>query len=149
MNIFHDLPIFAELLEPSLKMMKELPSKMDPDNPVDPKNDYFAIVPAGGDLVLPIFEEVTLPVEDHKLLLRHDPDLRGRRVYIRLRVKQQELSPALETDLSDRWTRFGAPWTGSMLTNVVTIDVPKVPPQSPPCVDHQVGTPARNLDIGK
>jgi hypothetical protein len=147
MNIFHELPIFTEI-EPTVKMMKELPGKVNPDNPTDPRNDYFEIIPAQGEIVLPDAEDIVLPV-NHKLLLRHDPDLRGHKVYIRLQLNHQKLAPTLETDLSDRWTRFGAPWTGDVLTNVMTIDVPQVPPQSPPCVDRQVGTPARSLEIGK
>jgi hypothetical protein len=139
------MDLFRELtgidgLEPSLKVMKELPPKVSPDDPIDPKNDVFAIIPAQGDLVSPIFEEVTFPV-NHKGLLRHDPDLRGHKLYVRLQLKQQELLPALETDLSDRWTRFGVPWSGSVMTNVVTIDVPRELQDAKPCVDGPFETP--------
>jgi hypothetical protein len=127
-------------LKPSLKPMKEIPPSASSDNPVDPKNDVFAIVPARGDLVSTIFEEITLPV-NHKMILRHDPDLRGHTLYLRLQLKQQELLPALETDLSDRWTRFGVPWTGSVMTNVVTITVPRQFQEAKPCVDGPFETP--------
>ena len=148
MNIFHELYGFSEI-QPTLKMMKDLPPKVSPDNPADPPNDAFTVIPAGGYIVAPLFEEVVLPV-NHKQFLRNDPDLRGHRVYLRMQMNQQEISPALETDLSDRWVRFGVPWTGSMKTNVVTVDVPQAPPQAPPCVDHQVGTPVqRPADNGK
>jgi hypothetical protein len=139
MNVFRELPGIDGMV-PSLKLMKELPPKVSPDNPSDPKNDVFVVIPARGDLVSPIFEEITLPV-NHKLLLRHDPDLRGNRLYLRLQLKQQELLPALQTDLSDRWTRFGVPWTGNVMTNVVTIDVPRQFPQVKPCVDGPFETP--------
>lgn len=144
MDVFHELAGVA-LLDPSLKPMKELPPKVSPDNPVDPKNDYFEIIPAGGDLILPVFEEITFPV-NHKGLLRHDPDLRGHRLYIRLQLKQQELSPGLLTDLSDRWTKFGTPWTGSVMTNVMTVDVPRQIPQAMPCVDGPFETPGNHQE---
>jgi hypothetical protein len=138
MNIFHELPF--EGLNASLKPMKELPAKVSPDNPVDPKNDYFAVIPGGGDLISPVFEEITFPV-NHKNLLRRDPDLRGQRLYIRLELKQQELTPTLLTDLSDRWTKFGVPWTGGVMTNVMTVDVPQQIAQAGACVDGPFETP--------
>jgi hypothetical protein len=144
MNIFHELPI-VELLSPSLKPMKDLPPRVSPDNPVDPRNDYFSIIPAGGDLVSSIIENITFPV-NHKNLLRHDPDLRGHRLYIRLQLNQQELTPALLTDLSDRWTKFGTPWTGSVTTNVMTIDVPQQIAQAGASVDGPFETPGNHQE---
>jgi hypothetical protein len=138
-NIFRELPGMDGLV-PSLKLMKELPPQVSPDNPVDPKNDVFAIVPARSDLISPKFEEITLPV-NHKMILRNDPDLRGHTLYLRLQLKQQEMLSALETDLSDRWTRFGVPWTGNVMTNVVTIDVPRQISDAKPCVDGPFETP--------
>jgi hypothetical protein len=139
MDIFRELP-GMEGLTPTLKVMKELPYKVSPDNPSDPKNDFFVVIPAHGDYVPPQFEEITLPV-NHKMVFRHDPDLRGKKLYLRLQLKQQELTPELETDLSDRWVRFGVPWTGKVMTNVVTIDVPRQLPDAKPCVDGPFETP--------
>jgi hypothetical protein len=144
MTIFHDLP-GIQGITPSLKLMKELPPKVSPDNPGDPRNDYFAVIPSGGNMVEPLLEEITLPV-NHKMLLRHDPDLRGQRLYVRLQLKQQELSPELETDLSDRWTRFGLPWTGNVMTNVMTIDVPRQIGEAKPCVDGPFETPGNHQE---
>jgi hypothetical protein len=67
--------------------------------------------------------------------------MRGKKLFLRLQLKQQELLSTLETDLSDRWTRFGVPWTGNVMTNVVTIDVPRQLPQASPCVDGPFETP--------
>jgi hypothetical protein len=142
MNIFRELP-GTQGITPSLKLMKELPTKVSPDNPADPRNDYFAVIPSGGNIVEPLLEEITFPV-NHKMILRHDPDLRGHRLYLRLQLKQQELSPELETDLSDRWTRFGVPWTGNLMTNVMTIDVPRQIPEAKPCVDGPFETPGNH-----
>jgi hypothetical protein len=144
MNIFRELP-GIDGIRPSLKLMKELPPKVSADNPGDPKNDYFAVIPAHGDIVTSLLEEITFPV-NHKMILRHDPDLRGHRLYLRLQLKQQELSPELETDLSDRWTRFGVPWTGNVMTNVMTIDVPRQIPQANPCVDGPFETPGNRQE---
>jgi len=144
MNIFRELP-GTDGLHPSLKLMKELPSKVSPDNPGDPRNDYFSVIPAHGDIVESLLEEITFPV-NHKMLLRHDPDLRGHRLYVRLQLKQQELSPELETDLSDRWTRFGLPWTGNVMTNVMTVDVPRQIPEAKPCVDGPFETPGNRQE---
>jgi hypothetical protein len=140
MNIFREMP-GIDGITPSLKMMKELPLSVSPDNPSDPKNDVFVVIPARGDYVAPQFEEITLPV-NHKTMLRYSyPDMRGKKLYLRLQLRQQELLSTLETDLSDRWTRFGAPWTGNVMTNVVTIDVPRQLPQASPCVDGPFETP--------
>jgi hypothetical protein len=140
MDIFREMP-GIDGITPSLKMMKELPLSVSPDNPTDPRNDVFVVIPARGDFVAPQFEEITLPV-NHKTMLRYSyPDMRGKKLYLRLQLKQQELLPALETDLSDRWTRFGVPWTGNVMTNVVTIDVPRQLPQASPCVDGPFETP--------
>jgi hypothetical protein len=139
MDIFRELP-GIDGLEPSLKVMKELPYKVSPDNPSDPKNDFFVVIPAHSDFVAPLFEEITLPV-NHKMMFRNDPDLRGKRLYLRLLLRQQEMTPELETDLSDRWVRFGLPWTGNVMTNVVTIDVPRQFQDVKPCVDGPFETP--------
>jgi hypothetical protein len=146
MNIFHEMPGMAiDGLSASLKLMKELPPKVSPDNPADPRNDYFAVIPAGGNILEPLLEEIAFPV-NHKMILRHDPDLRGHRLYIRLQLKQQELSPELETDLSDRWIRFGVPWTGNVMTNVMTIDVPRQIGEAKPCVDGPFETPGNHQE---
>jgi hypothetical protein len=142
MDIFRELS-GTDGIRPSLKVMKELPYKVSPDNPSDPKNDFFVVIPPHGDFVPPLVEEITFPV-NHKMLLRHDPDLRGHRLYVRLQLKQQELSPELETDLSDRWTRFGLPWTGRVMTNVMTIDVPRQLSEAKPCVDGPFETPGNH-----
>jgi hypothetical protein len=117
------------------KVMKDLPADVSPDSPVDPRNDVFTVIPAGGEMTPALVEEITLPV-NHQALFRNYPDLRGKRVYIRLQFAHRELSPALEAILSDRWSHFGVPWTGTLTTNVFTIDVPATPPpQAAPCKD--------------
>jgi hypothetical protein len=54
---------------------------------------------------------------NRKSLFGKDTDLRGRRVYLRLKFVYRELSAALKADLSDRWARFDGPWTGTLMTN--------------------------------
>ena len=48
-------------------------------------------------------------------------------MYLRLQFAHQKLSSALDADLSDRWAPFGVPWTGTLLTNTLVINVPKSP----------------------
>jgi len=120
------------LLEPSIKAMKELPADVSPADPVHPKNDVFAIIPAGGEM-MPVMQEVDLPV-NRPGFFRKYPDLRGRRVYVELKFAHRELDAAFEADLSDRWARFGVPWTGTLTTNTIQIDVPAAP-QASRCVD--------------
>jgi hypothetical protein len=127
----------SSLLDPSYKVMQHLPADVSPDNPVDPKNDVFGVIPAGTEM--PLIEEITLPV-NRKALFRNYPDLRGHKVYIRFQFAHRELSPALIADLSDRWARFGVPWTGTLMTNVFTIDVP-ANPQAAPCKDNYTTVP--------
>jgi len=126
------------LLASDLKVMNHLPPDVGPDSPVDPKNDVFGVIPAGGQLTPPLTEEVILPV-NRQGVFRKYPDLRGRRVYVKLRFAHQKLDPALEANLSDRWSRFGVPWTGTLTTNTILIDVPAAP-KAEPCTDKY--TPA-------
>jgi hypothetical protein len=118
--------------------MKRLPDDVSPESPITPKNDVFTVIPAGGEMAPLLLEEITLPV-DRTPLFRKYPDLRGRKVYLKLQFAHQKLSSALDADLSDRWSRFGVPWTGTLTTNAILIDVPAAP-KAGPCVDIQ--TPA-------
>ncbi len=117
-------------------LMKNLPADVNPDNPVNPHNDVFSIIPAAGYMTPAFEDDIVLPV-NHKTLFRNDPDLRGHRLYLRLQYDHQEISPALEAQLSDRWSSFGVPWTGMLRTNTVTFDVP-ANPNGGPCVDTRV-----------
>lgn len=139
MKTFKELPTI-EGLNPSLKPMEALPPKVSPDNPVDPKNDYFAIIPPNGNYVASTLEDIYFPV-NHKTLIRHDPDLRGKKLYLRVQLDQQDMNPSLVTELSDRWSKFGVPWTGSLMTNVMTINVPQNPAPSGVCNDGPFETP--------
>jgi len=118
-------------------VMKVLPANVNPDSPVNPANDVFQIIPAGGLMTPGIDEDVVLPV-NHKTLLRHDPDLRGHRIYVRLQFDHQEIAPELEAQLSDRWAKFGAAWSGMTRTNTMMFDIPKDPPAAKPCVDTRI-----------
>ena len=121
------------LFEPSLKVMKALPADVSPDSPIEPKNDVFTVIPAGGEMTPALDERITLPV-NRKAVFRNYPDLRGQRLFVKLQFVHRELAAALEASLSDRWSRFGVPWTGTMTTNTFTIDVP-ANPQAAPCKD--------------
>jgi len=136
MNPFKELPGFGE---PTMKPMKQLPERVDPKDPFSTANGVFELIPAAGVVIDPMTEELVVPV-NHKTLIRHDPDLRGHRLYIRMSLLHQEISPELQADLSDRWTRIGVPWTGELMTNVMTIDVPRVPPAAGACRDGQPNT---------
>jgi hypothetical protein len=139
MSVFKDnLGLFNR----AFKVMADLPGNVSPDSPITPKNDIFAVIPAGGEMTPPLSEEVILPV-DRKGVFRKYPDLRGHRVYIKLRFAHRQLSAALLADLSDRWSRFGVPWTGTLTTNTILVDVP-ASPQATPCVDDY--KPAHPVD---
>ncbi len=122
------------LFDSAVKVMNALPADVSSDSPVSPKNDVFAVIPAGGEMTPPLSEEMIMPVNS-KGVFRHYPDLRGHRVYLKLRFMHQKLSAALQADLSDRWSRFGVPWTGTLTTNTILIDVPAAP-QAEPCKDN-------------
>ena len=137
LSVFHAGLIHQEgdIVGQGFKPMKNLPADVSPENPVDPKNDVFTIIPAGvGEMTPPLLEDITLPV-NRTALFRHYPDLRGHKVFIRLEFVHRELSTSLATDLSDRWSRFGVPWTGTLTTNTFEIDVP-AHPQATACKDN-------------
>jgi hypothetical protein len=48
----------------------------------------------------------------------------------------RELSPGLDADLSDRWSRFGVPSAGTLRTNTFALDIP-AKPQAEACDDSQ------------
>ena len=121
------------LFEPVVKTMSILPEGVSPDNPVTPKNDFFAVIPAGGEMLPPLTEDIQLPV-NRRAVFRNYPDLRGRRVYVKLRYEHQKLAAGLEANLSDKWSRFGVPWTGTLTTNTILVDVP-ASPEAKPCQD--------------
>ncbi len=140
------MSVFKERrFDPTLKEMTELPAGVSPASPIDPKNDFFAVIPAGGEIAPPLLEEITLPV-DRKGVFRKYPDLRGRRVYVKLSFEQRHLSAALNAHLSDQWSRVGVPWTGTLTTNTILIDVPSAP-EAEPCKDtNKPAHPARDLE---
>jgi hypothetical protein len=145
MNIFKE---GLGLFDPAIKPMKELPDGVSPDNPVTPKNDVFAVIPAGGEMTPPFSEEIVLPVS-RKGLFKKYPDLRGHRVYVKLGFAHREIAPALQAHLSDQWSRFGVPWTGTLTTNTILIDVP-ASPQAEPCKDsYTPAHPAVDLEDTK
>jgi hypothetical protein len=136
------------LFDPAIKLMKELPDGVSPDNPVNPKNDVFAVIPAGGEMTPPLAEEIVLPVS-RKGLFKKYPDLRGHRVYVKLRFVHRELAPALQAHLSDQWSRFGVPWSGTLTTNTILVDVP-ASPEAAPCKDlDKPAHPAVDLEDTK
>jgi hypothetical protein len=122
--------------DPILKPMDHLPPDVGPASPIDPKNDFFAVIPAGGEMSPPLLEEITMPVEP-KGVFRKSPELRGHRVYVKLRFVHRQIGAALQADLSDRWSRFGVPWTGTLTTNTILIDVPSQP-EAKPCTDKYI-----------
>jgi hypothetical protein len=145
MNVFKE---HLALFDPAIKVMKRLPADVSPDSPTSPRNDVFTVIPAGGEMNPPLLEEITLPVSREGALKRY-PDLRGHKVYMKLRFVHRDLSAALKTELFDRWAAFGVPWTGSLTTNTFVFDVPSAP-QAAPCVDVPTPAhPAQGLVNGK
>jgi hypothetical protein len=144
MKVFH---ASFSIFEPSPAVMKDLPADVSETSPVDPKNDVFTIIPARGDMDPPLTEDIEIPV-DRQTLLQRNPDLRGHRLFLRLKYHQRDLSAALYAAISDRWTRFGVPWTGLILTNTVAIDVPKNP-EGLPCTDEYFPAGAEAPVTGK
>lgn len=131
MTVFHEP---KGLFEPAWKKeMTSLPPGVSPNDPVEPKNIFFSVIPAGGEM--PLVESVTMPV-NRKFLFKPEVDLRGQRVYFVMQLAHREISPALEADLSDRWSRFGVPWTGILRTNTFALDIPQNP-QAEACNDSQ------------
>jgi len=55
------MSVFKEgigLFDSSVKPMDHLPPDVGPDDPVTPKNDVFAVIPAGGEMKPPLLEEI-------------------------------------------------------------------------------------------
>jgi len=133
MTVFHEP---KGLFEPAYKKaMTSLPANVSPVDPLEPKNDYFTVIPAGGMVSPPLLESVTMPV-NRKFLFKPELDLRGQKIYFVMQFAHRDLSPALEADLSDRWSRFGVPWTGVLRTNTLAIDIP-ANPKAEACDDSQ------------
>jgi hypothetical protein len=141
------LSVFRESRNPfelAVKPMKELPSSVNRDNPIDPENDVFAVIPADGEMT-PLLEDLSLPVTRTGFFKKY-PDLRGHRVDIKLQFVHQPLAAALRADLSNRWASFGVPWTGTLTTNTFLVDVPENPPATARCIDRQPDHPVSSHD---
>ena len=138
------LPGSNGIFAPKLALMDHLPPDVNPKNPVRPSNDVFTIVPAGGEINSPLVEEITVPI--YRKSLRQNVDLRGRRLYIKLQLDHQPLSPQLEAAMSDSWSSFGVPWTGRLRTSTLLLDVPGSP-SAKECVEKgPAHYPHRGLD---
>jgi hypothetical protein len=124
----------TDLFESAAKVMKDLPAGVSRDSPVSPSNDVFTVIPARGEMTPPLLEEVTLPVNRMGLFRRY-PDLRGHKVYIKLQFAHLELSAALKANLTDWWSSFGVPWTGTLMTNTFVVSVPANPTPVGQCID--------------
>jgi hypothetical protein len=145
MNVFKEhLPLF----DPAIRVMKRLPADVSPESPVSPKNDVFTVILPGGEMNPPLLEEINLPVTREGALKRY-PDLRGHKVYMKLRFVHRDLSAALKTDLSDRWAAFGVPWTGTLTTNTFVFDVPSAPRVAPCLDDPAPAHPVEAFDRAK
>jgi len=136
MTLFHTV---LPLLEPAYKPMKFLPADVNPESPLMPANDVFKVIASGGEMATPLLEHIIVPV-NRTSLFKKEPDLRGQTLYLRLKFFHRELSDALMADLSDRWARFGVPWTGTLMTNTFAIDIPAWP-KAEPCNDSQSVAP--------
>ena len=134
----------SSILGPKLKPMEHLPPDVSPQSPVNPANDVFTIIPAGGEMRPAFVEDLTIPI--YKKSIRQRVDLRGRKLYVKLQLDHQPLSPQLAAAMSDRWTRFGEPWTGRLRTNTLLLDVPSLP-AAKECVDEKAAHyPHQGLD---
>src|ERR1700677_2767357 len=57
MNVFKE---GLGLFDPIVKPMEQLPPDVGPDSPIDPKNDVFAVIPAGGEMTTPLLEQIKM-----------------------------------------------------------------------------------------
>lgn len=119
---------------PVHSVMKHLPDDVNPDDPSNPPNRIFGIIPAAGEMTADV-ERITIPIEHPRGL--PVADLRGRALYLRLSFEHRELTEVLDAVLSDRWTRFGIPWSGTVRTGTLLINIPAAP-QAKPCEDSHV-----------
>jgi hypothetical protein len=134
----------SSVLGPNLKPMQHLPPDVSNQNPVSPANDVFTIIPTGGEMSPAFVEDLTIPI--YKKSIRQRVDLRGRKLYVKLQLDHQPLSPQLDAAMSDRWTRFGEPWTGRLRTNTLLLDIPALP-AARECVDEKAAHyPRQGLD---
>jgi len=130
------------LFTPSLAMMMRLPANVNPANPADPQNDEFRVIPPGGVATLPIIDLVTVTIHKDG---RQKVDIRGKTLYLRMKFSHRQLAPDLEAQLSDKWTRFGVPWTGDILTNTMMINVP-ASLAAADCVDTRNPNEGKDVD---
>jgi hypothetical protein len=134
------------IFDQKLPLMKKLPPDVSADSPVDPPNNVFAVIRPRGDIELLDQDDVQVTV--YHPSARPETDLRGHRLYVRLQFEHQPLAEALQATLSDRWSRFGVPWTGKLRTNTLVIDIP-ASPAAADCVDTRLPDLAPPTNLGK
>jgi hypothetical protein len=54
-------------------------------------------------------------------------DLRGKRIFVQLQMNYLRFSQSQADELALRWKRYGSLWTGTVRSNPIEIDIPKLP----------------------
>lgn len=59
--------------------------------------------------------------------IRSEPDLRGKKMYVRLELFSSQWTPRLLGRLAKKWKNYGVLWTEGVRSEQVEIDVPRMP----------------------
>jgi hypothetical protein len=59
--------------------------------------------------------------------IRTEPDLRGKKIYVRLELLSSRWTPRLLARLAKKWKSYGNLWTDSVRTEPIEIEIPRTP----------------------
>jgi len=59
--------------------------------------------------------------------IRSEPDLLGKKIYVRLELLSSRWTPRLLTRLAKKWKNYGNLWTDSVRTEPLEINIPRMP----------------------
>jgi hypothetical protein len=121
-----DPAALAEVPQPILTQ-GPAPSEKLPDGSEEmPSRSLFPAIPPGESL------SVTNPLETVLLhifrpSIKSEPDLRGKKIYVRLEFFSSRWTPRLLSRLAKKWKNYGTLWTESVRTEPIEINVPRTP----------------------
>ncbi|MEQ1946341.1 MAG: hypothetical protein ABL995_04085 [Bryobacteraceae bacterium] len=118
--------MLAEVPQPFLGAGSSAADRL-PDGDEDaPNKTLFPAIAAGESLnfnnpLESIFVRVYTPS------IRSERDLRGKKIYLQMELLSSRWSPRLLTRLAKKWKNYGNLWTDTVRTQLVEIDVPRMP----------------------
>ena len=116
----------VEVPQPFLTPSPAASDKLPDANEDAPARALFPSIAPGQSLsVANPLESVLLHI--YTPSIRSEPDLRGKKIYVRLELLSSRWTPRLLARLAKKWKNYGNLWTESVRTEPLEIEIPRAP----------------------